>query len=341
LPRLLRRADGYPKNRRWFIVGMMRKFELCFEFPDGSGRLLIPGLLSANEIDLDWEELEPLRFEFHYEVLPEGVIPRFIVRTHEHLTDPPTYWRTGVLLRIDGNKALVRGEVEAGRIEVAVFGPKGGRRSALAVVRSELAAIHGSLKRLEVQQMLPLPDQPEILVDYLHLLELERLGEQNFVPPGAGKRYSVRELLDGIEEPKVRQARERDRHRGDIYQAERMTVVSSRYENRGQVGAMGTGAHAEGNTFQQVYLEAAQNLDLPVLAEALGELRQKLPAEAEEPAHYEALAEVSKAEKAAKEGKGETVLRHLKAAGQWTFDTATKVGIRVAAEAIKGAMGMP
>ena len=91
LGRILRKDEGYPKERRLFIVGMMRKFELCFDFPEADGRLLVPELLSRNEPDLGWDEEDALRFEYHYAVLPEGVLPRFITRSHQHLTAKPTY----------------------------------------------------------------------------------------------------------------------------------------------------------------------------------------------------------------------------------------------------------
>ena len=52
---------------------MMRKFELCFEFPDTHGQtLLVPELLSPNEPFLNWTTEGALNFEYQYEVLPPG-----------------------------------------------------------------------------------------------------------------------------------------------------------------------------------------------------------------------------------------------------------------------------
>ena len=82
----------YPAERQEFIVDMMKRFELCFAFPDSSGRrLLIPELLRPNEPDLNWGTANALNFQYHYKVLPDGLIPRFIVRMQGHFTEKQTY----------------------------------------------------------------------------------------------------------------------------------------------------------------------------------------------------------------------------------------------------------
>ncbi|MCP5112536.1 MAG: GTP-binding protein, partial [bacterium] len=204
LGRILKSDEGYPKERRLFIAGMMRKFELCFDFPEGDGRLLVPELLSKKEPDLGWDKEDALRFEYHYAVLPEGVLPRFITRSHQHLTAKPTYWRSGVLLEIDGNKVLVRADTQAGRVYIAVQGPPQGRRRALAAIRAELTAIHRTVPGLEATAMAPLPRDPGKVEEYEHLLRLEAEGVEVHYPSGVKKPYRVRELLDGIEEPDQR-----------------------------------------------------------------------------------------------------------------------------------------
>src|SRR5262249_40980474 len=104
-------AATYPPDRRRVIVGMMERFELCFPFPEAQGQTwLVPELLPKNEPDLDWKEHDSLNFEYHYDVLPSGLICRFIVRMHRYLTAKRTYWRSGVVLEIEGNRVLVRGD---------------------------------------------------------------------------------------------------------------------------------------------------------------------------------------------------------------------------------------
>jgi hypothetical protein len=107
------------------------------------------------------------------------------------------------------------------------------------------------------------------------------------------------------------------------------------YNISGQAGAVGSGARAHDNTFQQVQ----GGLDLPRLAEELARLRAALRQEGKgEPETDEAIGAVAAAEKAAKQGDEAGVLRYLKAAGAWTLGIAEKIGVRVVVEALKRAL---
>jgi len=189
----------YPPSRHDFIIGMMRKFELCFEFPDCNGqRLLIPELLHPNEPELGFDTKKALNLEYHYNVLPSGLISRFIVRMHHRLSPKPTYWRSGVVLEIDGNLSLVRADTQRGRIFVSVLGPKPSRPRALAAIRDAFAYIHSTIPKIGPEEKVPLPDKPGVVVSHSHLTKLEEQGEESIFPDGADHKYSVRELLQGI-----------------------------------------------------------------------------------------------------------------------------------------------
>jgi hypothetical protein len=56
--------------------------------------------------------------------------------------------------------------------------------------------------------------------------------------------------------------------------------------------------------------------------------------------HDQAIASVGAAESAAKKQDGSGALQHLKAAGKWALDIATKIGTTVAAKAIQTAIGL-
>lgn len=109
----------------------------------------------------------------------------------------------------------------------------------------------------------------------------------------------------------------------------------------GQVGAMGEHATSEGNTFNQLWTQAAAGLDLSSLAKELGELRVAMKREAIEVEQDQAVSYIGLAEVAAKNGESSSALRHLKAAGSWALDAATKIGTTVAAKAIQQALGLP
>src|SRR4030095_3300954 len=56
-------------------------------------KFLIPELLPKETPELpEWNNQDALGFEYHYNILPEGLLPRFIVRTHA-LSEGCARWR--------------------------------------------------------------------------------------------------------------------------------------------------------------------------------------------------------------------------------------------------------
>ena len=116
--------------------------------------------------------------------------------------------------------------------------------------------------------------------------------------------------------------------------------MSDQYSVTGQVGAFGPNAKAENNTFNQVMQQAASNLDLPALTVELAALRNSMRNQATEVEHDQAVASIGAAENAAKRQDGVGALEHLKSAGKWALEVATKIGAPVAAKAIQTAIGL-
>ncbi len=192
--------DCYQTDRdQQFIIDMMQKFELCFPLDSNSAKpiYLIPELLDEEEPDTGrWENT--LNFEYHYKILFSSIISRFIVKMH-HRISKRTYWRTGVLLTFDeGTRAYIKADLEDGKVFIRIDGNPSTRRSALAAIRNTFDNIHQSISALEVDQRVPLPDDPKVSISYKHLLKLESRGEINCFPEGSDRDYNIRELLDGI-----------------------------------------------------------------------------------------------------------------------------------------------
>ena len=208
--------DYYPRDKHKFIIEMMEKFELCFDIPDREKKsVLVPDLLPKQEgyTGDGWEK--SLAFEFHYDVLPPSVISRFIVRMHSHIHES-TYWRTGVMLSYDGCKAKVKADIEDNKMYIEVQGPPARRRAVLTAIRTQLDAIHGTITSIQAAGKVPLPDNPKIVVDFQHLLDLEEMGEATFVPQGMKDKAVVKDLLNGIE-PEEDRMKQREERGGDIY----------------------------------------------------------------------------------------------------------------------------
>jgi internalin A len=141
-----------------------------------------------------------LHFQYHYPVLPEGLLPRFIVRTNV-LSEGLRRWRTGVILAFEGCRALVKADGQDKKAFIAVTGHAAARRRLLAVIRSDFERIHRDIRNLQPQEMVPLPDYPDVVVPYQKLQGMEESGIRTF-PEVVGNRVievDVHALLNGVE----------------------------------------------------------------------------------------------------------------------------------------------
>ncbi len=202
-------SDCYPESKHRFILDMMQEFELCIPL-ESKDQWLIPDLLPKGEPDTgDWNST--LQFQYHYNILPQSIISRFIVRM-SHCISKDTYWRTGVVLSDQENRAIIRADPYDRIISISISGPLSTRRAFLHTIRNCFQAIHRTLEKLEPKEKVPLPQNPKIIVDYQQLLTYERKGVPELIPEGYDELVNVKTLLDGIETPDRRWKHDRDRY---------------------------------------------------------------------------------------------------------------------------------
>ncbi len=185
----------YPKDKYRYIIAMMKKFELCYAVDDET--VLIPDLLAVGEPLISFDYSGALAFIIQYDFLPRSVMPRFIVNTHADIKDN-LQWRTGVAL---WNKdfhanAVVKADHEAKRIHIYVTG--GQKRDYFAVLLNSLRRINQSFEKLKTTELVPMPDDGEITVNYKHLIRLEEEGIEYYLPGESEKKYKVKDLLGNI-----------------------------------------------------------------------------------------------------------------------------------------------
>jgi internalin A len=201
LSEILDSAD-YPASLRRFIIDLMKKFDLCFSFVDEDTHYLIPELLGKQEPEEvgEFKPAECLNFQYHYPVSLEGLLPRFIVRTHI-LSENLPRWRTGVILKFEGCRALVRADIPDKRVFISVSGPASARRRLLAVIRSDFERIHRDIRNLQPAEMVPVPNYPCAVVPYGKLLAMEQCAISKFPEYAEGKviEVNVQELLNGVD----------------------------------------------------------------------------------------------------------------------------------------------
>ena len=189
----------YPRGKRLFIVDMMKKFELCYDIePDKT--FLVPDLLPKDEpAELNFNGVPA--FEYAYPVLPSSVFTRFIVRMNQKIDDG-LVWRTGVVLKIGENIALVKADIEDRKITIAIDGLEHTRRDALSAIRFQLDEIHGSIKGLNPEKYVPVPGALDAdPLEYETLLMMEREGIETTHVKSRRKlvAINVSQMLNGVE----------------------------------------------------------------------------------------------------------------------------------------------
>ncbi len=90
--RLVLATRQYPEQLHAYLLALMRKFQLCHPLDDSGVEYLIPELLTKEEpvgLDDEFPPKDCLGFKYTYDsVLPEGLLPRFIVATYVHRKPP-------------------------------------------------------------------------------------------------------------------------------------------------------------------------------------------------------------------------------------------------------------
>ena len=212
----------YPLSRHKYLVGMMQQFNLCFALGDKSDKFLIPALLPKDEPDDTKLEGATLEFQFHYPILPEVIISRFIVLIHDKIHNQ-TYWRSGVMLEYTEDKkiyniASIKAETNDKKIIISINGHKRSRRIFLGIIRSTFQKIHDLFANLEITERVPVPNHPNYPpLDYQELLAHEAMGKNIYTVGKLGLDIDLHELLDGYEDIKSRQEKQRnDREQGII-----------------------------------------------------------------------------------------------------------------------------
>ena len=203
--RLPNANDHYPKHTHERLIKVMQHFELCFEFTDRPSHYLIPRHLHDNELDIPWDDTDALKFQYQYETLPDAVISRFIVRMNQYI-QKQYYWKNGVFLQSGENRAKIKSDLIDRKIFISIIGKEQTRRAFLAVIRSAFDEINRNFK-IAINQMIPVSGFPDVLVSYKELLIHEEMNELEILVPELRKKFSVRELLDGVEDLNSRMKR--------------------------------------------------------------------------------------------------------------------------------------
>ncbi len=210
LPKIWNNHLLYPKDKYPTILRLMANFELAFPFGDGT-RYIVAGFLSPREVEYEnWKPQDPLRFEYHYEFMPAGMVTRLIVRMHEYLIEhngEKLCWREGAYFEYEGSQSLVKINLFTKIAMIQIYGPT--RRDFLAIIRSHFAAVHKSIRKIHFKEKIPCICHAgcEHRFDYEFLLKCEERSIRDVICEKNAEYINVGKLLDGIEKAEVRRGR--------------------------------------------------------------------------------------------------------------------------------------
>ena len=122
-------------------------------------------------------------------------------------------WRSGVVLKLDSSRALVRADEEDNTISIKAQGPRAS--ALLTTIRTDFAKLHPNLAVQEfliVRELIETqPTGREVPVDYTYLCELETDNTLEAKLPRLKGKYNIPNLLNGVESRTDRQSTLNDR----------------------------------------------------------------------------------------------------------------------------------
>jgi internalin A len=188
-----------------FILGLMERFELSFPLDEKPRRILIPELLDDQQPKeaASFKPQECLNFGYKYPVLTEGLLPRFIARTH-HLGHPKKRWKTGVILEDPaiGCKALVKADAADAVVRVHIDGPQEARRELLGIVRYNFDVIHSNYEFKPEPLVYPAAAPREALsVKKLEVLARTKTTVDVVLPDDTSIEQNIAALIDSVAPP--------------------------------------------------------------------------------------------------------------------------------------------
>jgi len=170
----------------WYLLNLMRRFELCFPLDEGDTWLL-PDMLPKFQPALtdDWASIDAIRFRYRYGFLPEGMMAQFITRLHP-LSEEQARWRYGVVLEMDGARALVQADPRERRIDVTACGTGESQLRLVKLIRTQLTVLNGAISGLEAVDELELGEHRGEYTLVTTLLTNERVGSTTYVQTDDG-----------------------------------------------------------------------------------------------------------------------------------------------------------
>lgn len=143
----------YPRERHRELLHLMIRFYLCYPI-DGTKEFIAPDLLPLIQPKYPFPSVSLLEFQFHYDLMPKGILSRFIVLTHQMIKNG-IVWKSGVLLASENTEAEVKQNLRTRKISIRIHGSKS--KELLYYIRENLRIVHNKFPGLKYRECIPCP----------------------------------------------------------------------------------------------------------------------------------------------------------------------------------------
>jgi internalin A len=145
-------SDEHYASMQHELLQLMKKFQLCYELPEGRA-YIAPQLLSSAQPEYKWEPFGNLVLRYQYDFMPKGLLTRLIVALNHLIEEHRAVWKTGMVLQRQGTRAEVIEDYARRKITVRLAGRD--TRGLLAIIDNQLDLIHAPFVKLKYDKYLP------------------------------------------------------------------------------------------------------------------------------------------------------------------------------------------
>ncbi len=147
-----------PKMRD-YLVRLMERYEIAYPSPTASAATWVvpqalPDVQPKGAVEFA-TEIDATRLRYEYQALPEGLVPRAIVRLHEFIETvkgKKQQWASGAIVTRDCARALIRTEPQDRQVMITVTGPPDARRQLAGLCQAEMRDIHRKIQSLNPRE---------------------------------------------------------------------------------------------------------------------------------------------------------------------------------------------
>ncbi len=172
-----RRLPKEDPRRVMFLIRLMQKYDLAFPLKEDEQLWLVPQALADSQpwLGAEWQG-EATRLRWTYAAIPEGLVPRFITRTHT-LSEGLPRWLNGTLLELGQARAVVRADVTDRRITATILGPEVDRQRLAGTIQAEMRSLNAEIRGLDPWEELQMQRAPEVWLPVTGLEIAEKKGQ--------------------------------------------------------------------------------------------------------------------------------------------------------------------